>query len=92
MHEVKKPKKPMIFYYLIVIGVLLLLNTFLFPRLLSQEVREVDYGTFLGMLDDKEVKVAQVEQDYIYFTADTPEEGTLYRTATFNDPSLVDRL
>ena len=92
MHEVKKPKKPMAFYYLIVIGVLLLLNTFLFPRLLSQEVREVDYGTFLGMLDDKEVKVAQVEQDYIYFTADTPEEGTLYRTATFNDPSLVDRL
>ena len=92
MHEVKKPKKPMVFYYLIVIGVLLLLNTFLFPRLLSQEVREVDYGTFLGMLDDKEVKVAQVEQDYIYFTADTPEEGTLYRTATFNDPSLVDRL
>ena len=92
MHEVKKPKKPMVFYYLVVIGVLLLLNTFLFPRLLSQEVREVDYGTFLGMLDDKEVKVAQVEQDYIYFTADTPEEGTLYRTATFNDPSLVDRL
>ena len=92
MHEVKKPKKPMVFYYLIVICVLLLLNTFLFPRLLSQEVREVDYGTFLGTLDDKEVKVAQVEQDYIYFTADTPEEGTLYRTATFNDPSLVDRL
>ncbi len=92
MHEVKKPKKPMIFYYLIVIGVLLLLNTFLFPRLLQQEVTEVDYGTFLGMLDDKEIKVAQVEQDYIYFTSDKPEEGSLYRTATFNDPSLVDRL
>ena len=82
----------MIFYYLIVIGVLLLLNTFLFPRLLQQEVTEVDYGTFLGMLDDKEIKVAQVEQDYIYFTSDKPEEGSLYRTATFNDPSLVDRL
>ena len=92
MREVKKPKKPLVFYYLIVIGVLLLLNTFLFPRLLQEQVTEVDYGTFLDMLDEKEVKVAQVEQDYIYFTADSPRENTLYRTATFNDPSLVDRL
>ena len=92
MREVKKPKKPLVFYYLIVIGVLVLLNTFLFPRLLQEQVTEVDYGTFLDMLDEKEVKVAQVEQDYIYFTADSPRENTLYRTATFNDPSLVDRL
>ncbi len=71
---------------------MILLNTFLFPSILKQQIEEVDYGTFLNMLDEKEVAVVQVEQDYIYFT-DKEEEPTYYRTTTFNsDTSLVDRL
>ena len=92
MQQVKTPKKPQIFYYCIVLVIMILLNTFLFPSILKQQIEEVDYGTFLNMLDEKEVAVVQVEQDYIYFT-DKEEEPTYYRTTTFNsDTSLVDRL
>ena len=91
MQKVEKPKKPLLFYYLIVLVVLILLNTLLFPRLMRQEITEVDYGTFLTMLDDQEVAVVQVEQDAIYFT-DKAEEPHLYSTVTFNDPDLVNRL
>lgn len=91
MKQVDKPKKPIIFYYLVALTVLVLLNTFLFPSLLKQKVKEVDYGTFLTMLKEKKVSVAEVEQDYIYFT-DNSEENNVYCTATFADDSLVDRL
>ena len=74
MKKMEKPRKPLIFYYAIVLVVMILLNTFLFPRLMGQEVTQVDYGTFLTMLADRKVAVAQVEQDMIYFTdtAETP--------------------
>ena len=85
------PKKPLIFYYIVALIVLVLLNTFLFPRMLQQEIVSVDYGTFLTMLEDQEVAVAQVEEDVIYFT-DKADQPTLYSTNTFNDPYLVDRL
>ncbi|MCI9444815.1 MAG: ATP-dependent zinc metalloprotease FtsH [Oscillospiraceae bacterium] len=91
MQKIEKPKRPLIFYYFMVMVVMILLNTLLFPRLMRQEVVQVDYGTFLTMLDNKEVAVAQVEQDVIYFT-DTTEEPGLYSTITFNDPDLVNRL
>ena len=87
----EKPRKPLIFYYAIVLVVMILLNTFLFPRLMGQEVTQVDYGTFLTMLADREVAVAQVEQDMIYFT-DTAETPGVYATSAFNDPELVNRL
>ena len=91
MQKVEKPKKPLFFYYAIALLVVLLLNTFLFPRLMQQEITQVDYGTFLTMLDKQEVAVAQVEQNVIYFT-DKSEEPQVYSTVTFNDPDLVDRL
>ncbi len=92
MQQVKPPKKPLIFYYCIVLVIMILLNTLLFPSILQQQMEEVDYGTFLNMLDEKEVAVVQVEQDYIYF-ADKEDDPTYYRTATFDsDNSLVDRL
>ena len=91
MQKVQKPRKPLLFYYGIALIVLILLNTLLFPRMLRQEITQVDYGTFLTMLDNRQVAVAQVEQDMIYFT-DTAEEPKLYSTVTFNDPDLVDRL
>ena len=91
MKKVEQPKKPLIFYYLIAMVVLILLNTLLFPRMLQPEITDVDYGTFLTMLENKEVGTAQVEEDTIYFT-DKAERPTLYSTNTFNDPDLVDRL
>ena len=91
MKKVEQPQKPLIFYYLVALIVLVLLNTFLFPRMLQQEIVSVDYGTFLTMLEDQEVAVAQVEEDVIYFT-DKADQPTLYSTNTFNDPYLVDRL
>ena len=91
MKEVKKPKKPLIFYYLIVMLVMMLLNSLLFPKLMRQQVENVDYGTFLGMVDEKQVAMVQIEGDYIYFT-DKQEEPGFYRTTTFDDPQLVERL
>ena len=79
MKKMEKPRKPLIFYYAIVLVVMILLNTFLFPRLMGQEVTQVDYGTFLTMLADREVAVAQVEQDMIYFTAPPRPPGSTPR-------------
>ena len=90
MKEVKQPKKPLIFYYLIVMLVMMLLNSLLFPKLMRQQVENVDYGTFLGMVDEKQVAMVQIEGDYIYFT-DKQEEPGFYRTTTFDDPQLVER-
>lgn len=91
MKEVKRPKKPLIFYYVIVLAVMLLLNTLLFPRLLQNQVESVDYGTFLNMVDEKQVAVVQMEGEYIYFS-DKQEKPVYYKTTTFDDPQLVDRL
>ncbi|MCD8096589.1 MAG: ATP-dependent zinc metalloprotease FtsH [Lachnospiraceae bacterium] len=92
MKEVKKPsKKPLIFYYLIVLLVIIILNTFVLPSMLQTPITEVDYGTFLTMLDEKQIDTVQVEDDVIYFT-DMEEEPNYYSTVVFNDPDLVDRL
>lgn len=91
MKEVQKPKKPLIFYYLIAILIIFLLNGLLVPKLMQSKVNAVDYGTFLTMLDNRQVDKVQVEMDQIYFT-DKEEEPNFYQTATFNDDRLVDRL
>ena len=91
MQKVQKPKKPLIFYYLIVMTVLILLNTFLFPRIMQQEITQVSYSTFLSMLEEHQVAAVQVEEDAIYFT-DNTENHALYSTSAFNDPDLVNRL
>ena len=93
MQQVKKPKKPLIFYYVLVLLVMFVLNTFVVPGFLKHQIKEVDYGTFLTMLDDKEVAMAQVEDDVIYFTDNNKDNPTYYSTVPFpNDTSLVDRL
>ena len=91
MKKVQKPKKPLIFYYIIAIIVILLLNSVIFPKFMKQSVKTVDYGTFLMMVDKKEVKKVQIENDSIYFT-DKEKEPNYYETTTFDDPDLVNRL
>ena len=92
MKKVEKPKKPLIFYYLIALIILVLLNTFLFPNILGKnKVKEVDYVTFLTMVEKKEVSKVELNGDTIYFT-DNSEEPKYYETTTFDDPNLVNRL
>ena len=89
MQKVDKPKKPLFVYYLIVLAVIVLLNLFLFPKLVEQRVTEVDYGTFLTMLSDKKVSKVELSGDEIYFE---DKDNQLYSTNTFEDVNLVDRL
>ena len=91
MKEVKNNKKPFIFYYTIVIVIMILLNMFVFPRVLSPTVKEVGYDTFLTMLDKKEIKQVQVEDNQIIFS-DNADPVNYYKTGVFNDPDLVNRL
>ena len=91
MKKVQKPKKPLIIYYLIALLVIILLNAFVFPMFIGGDVKEVDYGTFLTMVENKEVSKVQLEGDTIYFI-DNSEEGQQYETTTFDDPDLVNRL
>lgn len=92
MKKVEKPKKPLIFYYLIALVILILLNTFLFPNLMNHhKVKDADYGTFLTMVDKKEVSKVELNGDTIYFT-DKAAEPNYYETTTFEDPDLVNRL
>ena len=92
MKMVKTPKKPVLTFYLIMLAVLLLFNLLVVPSVLDSRITEVDYGTFLKHLDAKEVHLVQVEEDYIHYIMGTEAEPQIFRTATFNDDSLVDRL
>ena len=91
MKEVKTPKKPIIFYYLLALVALLLLNAFLFPSLTRGTIKEVNYSEFLQMLRDGQVQEVQVEQDVILFV-DNAERPQIYETGRMEDPELVDRL
>lgn len=91
MKQVQKPKKPMIFYYVIALIVILLLNLLLFPRLLEPKVTEVDYGKFLQMVDNNEISEVQIQSNEIIFS-DKSSPANYYKTGVMNDYKLVDRL
>ncbi len=91
MKEVKNPKKPFLYYYFVVLLVMILLNTLFIPRALSPKVTQVGYDTFLDMIDAKQIKEVQVEDNQIIFS-DTAETTGYYKTGVFYDPGLVDRL
>ena len=91
MKQVQKPKKPIIFYYVIALIVILLLNLLLFPRLLEPKVTEVDYGKFLQMVDNNELSEVQIQSNEIIFS-DKSSPANYYKTGVMNDYKLVDRL
>lgn len=91
MKQVQKPKKPIIFYYVISLIVILLLNLLLFPRLLEPKVTEVDYGKFLQMVDNNEISEVQIQSNEIIFS-DKSSPANYYKTGVMNDYKLVDRL
>ena len=92
MNEVKSPKKPLLYYYLLVMLVLLLFNLLAMPWISEHQIKEVDYNTFVSMVEKKEIgKVDIQEQDNrILFT--DPEEKSIYKTAMVPDDELVSRL
>ena len=92
MNEVKSPKKPLLYYYLLVMLVLLLFNLLAMPWISEHQIKEVDYNTFVSMVEKKEIgKVDIQEQDNrILFT--DPEEKNIYKTAMVPDDDLVSRL
>ena len=90
MKEVKTPKKPLAIYYTIVLLVLLLLNLVLVPWMSERQVKEVDYGTFMSMTEEKNIGRVDIESNQIIFT--DKDESQVYRTGLMNDPSLTERL
>ena len=93
MKEVKNPKRPLIAYWVIVLVVLVLMNSFVFPYFFERNIEDVEYSTFLEMLDNKEISSVQKNSDYIYFTDTNEEDPSYYRTIIFaEDPDLAEKL
>ena len=89
MKEVKAPKKPLIYYYGIVLLIILLFNILVTPLLSQRQVVEVDYGTFMDMIEEKNIGAVQIEDSQILFT---DKENTVYETTPMEDPTLTERL
>ena len=79
MKEVKTPKKPLIFYYVIVLLALLVFNLIVSPILLNAKVQEVDYGTFMKMIEEKNIGSVEVDDSEIVFT--DKDNQNIYKTA-----------
>ena len=90
MNEVKKPRRPLLFYYFVVMLVLILFNTIVMPMFNSWEVRQVDYGSFITMTNEGNVGLVEVQDNQIIFTDKAKE--TIYKTGKMDDPELTERL
>ncbi len=90
MNEVKTPKKPLLFYYGIVMLALMLFNFMALPWLAQRQILEVDYGTFMQMTEDGQIGRVEVQSNRILFT--DKEETQVYKTGLMNDPELIYRL
>ena len=90
MQEVKRPKKPLIYFYAAMILAILVFNCLVVPYLAGKAIEDVDYGTFMTMTENGEIGKVQIQQNQIVFT--DKEESTIYRTGVIEDPGLVERL
>ena len=90
MQEVKRPKRPLIFYYVVMILVILLFNCIVVPYIAGKAISDVDYGTFMTMTENGEIGKVQLQRNQIIFTS--KDESSIYRTGVMDDPGLVDRL
>ncbi|MGI6199364.1 MAG: ATP-dependent zinc metalloprotease FtsH [Christensenellales bacterium] len=92
MQDAKTPKKPLVFYYMVALIILMLLNAFVFPALFKAPIKDVDYGTFLQMLEQGQIEAVETEESQILFSPKDEQDKYIYRTGRFDDPDLVDRL
>ena len=90
MKEVKTPRKPLAIYYAIVLLMLLLLNFVLLPWMEERQIKEVDYGTFMTMTEEKNIGRVDIESNQIIFT--DKDETQVYKTGLMNDTGLTERL
>ena len=90
MKEVKTPRKPLAIYYALVLLMLLLLNLVLLPWMEERQIKEVDYGTFMTMTEEKNIGRVDIESNQIIFT--DKDETQVYRTGLMNDTGLTERL
>ncbi|MDY4581298.1 MAG: ATP-dependent zinc metalloprotease FtsH [Candidatus Faecousia sp.] len=90
MNEVKRPKKPLIFYYCVVMLILMLFNFLAMPWLIERQIKEVDYGTFMSMTEEKNIGQVDIQNNQIVFT--DKEGKQIYKTGLMDDPSRTERL
>lgn len=90
MKEMKSPKKPLLYYYGIVILIIFLFNVIVTPLLMKGQVVDVDYGTFMEMIEKKDIGKVQVEDSQIVFT--NKDNSMIYKTGAMDDPTLTQRL
>ena len=90
MKEVKTPRKPLAIYYAIVLLTLLLFNLVLLPWMEERQIKEVDYGTFMTMTEEKNIGRVDIESNQIIFT--DKDETQVYKTGLMNDTGLTERL
>lgn len=86
-----KPRKPLIYYYVIAMIVVIILNSFVFPKMMKSNIEPIDYGFFLNLLEDGRVDVVEIKDNQIFIKVKDNEE-ILYSTGTMEDPTLVERL
>lgn len=90
MKEVKSPKKPLLFYYGVALLIIVLFNVIVTPLLVKGRVTEVDYGTFMSMIEEKNIGSVEIEDTQIVFT--DKDNAKIYKTGVMNDPTLTQRL
>ena len=90
MHEVKKPRKNIAYYYFVVLMLIMLFNAFVYPYLLEQQVEEVDYGTFMSMTEKGKIGQVEIQTNQIIFT--NKDNSKIYKTGLMDDPDRTQRL
>jgi cell division protease FtsH len=90
MESKQKPKRPLIYYYSIVAILLVLFNLLLMPYIASRQIVEVDYGSFMSMIEDGQLEQVEIQDNQILFTVQG--DASVYKTGVVNDPTLVERL
>ena len=92
MKEVRPPKRPLIFYYCVAVLILLLFNFLAMPWLAQRQIHEVDYNTFVEMLEDGQVGLVQLQEQENRVLFTNTEETAVYKTALVGDPDLTQRV
>ena len=90
MNEVKRPRKPLIYYYIVVMSIVVLFNLLAMPMLAGMQVKEVDYGTFMSMTEEGNIGEVDIQNNQIVFT--DRENTQIYKTGLVDDPGRTERL
>ena len=90
MNEVKQPKKPLIWYYSVVLIAILLFNVLVMPMIADMKIKEVDYGTFMSMTEQKDIGRVEIQDNQILFT--NKDDSQIFKTGLLDDPGRTERL